>query len=150
VLVDRHVREADEAVVAVSNGQFQLTDYKVIPDLVGEFDGSLIVPLVGGAAIATGISAGPVHVRAEALDGEPGPEPTGWEEIAEIGFDAPAGSVRVVRLFDDPVPEIPPLTSGPGRYRLRVHARGRRVDAYRVVDASAERYLLQVWPDSPS
>ncbi len=147
--MERHIRRAGEALVRVLNGQFQLADRDVVPELLGELDGSLIVPLVGGAAIATGISAGPVHVRAEALDAEPGPETTGWEEIAGITFEAPVGSVRVVPLFEDPTPEIPPLTSGPGWYRLQVHARGRDVDRHRDVASSAESYLLQVWPESP-
>jgi hypothetical protein len=51
-------------------------------------------------------------------------------------------------LFMDPVPQIGVLTSGPGAYRLRVHARGRDIARGRFVDEPTEDYPLQVWPDS--
>jgi hypothetical protein len=55
--------------------------------------------------------------------------------------------VRVVPLFEDPVPDIPALTNGPGTYRARVYASGRATARNRFVDHPTEDYLIQIWPD---
>ncbi|GAA3166319.1 hypothetical protein GCM10010531_18670 [Blastococcus jejuensis] len=139
-----------EAVFAISHAIFQLTDYDVVPE-IGDNVGGLAVPLInGGAAVLCGISAGPVHVRAQVSATPPPPETAAWDEVAEIVFAAPTGSVRVTPLFEDPVPQIGVLTSGPGEYRLRVYARGRDTAPGRFVDTPTEDYLIQVWPEQPS
>jgi hypothetical protein len=137
-----------EATFRISYSQFQLNDYGVVPELGAETDG-MVVPLSGGARIACGISDGPIRLRAQACAAEPAPETSPWDEVAETAFDAPVGQVAVVPLFEDPVPGIPPLTSGPGRYRVRVYARGRDIAPHRFVESPTEEYLVQVWPDSP-
>jgi hypothetical protein len=138
--------QSDEAVVAVSHGLFQLIDRGVVPELGPDIAG-LVVPLVsGGIAVVCGISAGPVRVRAETWAAAPPPDPAAWDETGEVGFYAPVGSVRVTPLFEDPVPGIPALTAGPGAHRARVYARGRDTARNRVVGASTEEYLVQVWP----
>jgi hypothetical protein len=137
-----------EAIFNVSYGQFQLTDYNVIPEPDGDI-GGLLTPLRGGATVACGIHTGPVRVRAEAHAAAPPPDDHAWDECAEMTFEAPVGRVRVTPLFEDPVPELPQLTSGPGTYRIRVYARGRDAARGRVVPSSSEEYLLQVWPEPP-
>jgi hypothetical protein len=118
---------------------------------MGDVVGGLALPLLhGGAAILCGISDGPVRVRAEVWPAEPPPAAAGWDEVAEIAFDAPAGSVRVTPLFEYPVPGIGVLTDGPGRHRLRTSARGREIARGRFVDAPTETYLIQVWPELPA
>ena len=135
-----------EGVFHISHNQFQLIDSGVVPELAAEF-GELIVPfVVGGFAVYCGISDGPVRLRAEVATTPPPLDAAGWDEVAEIAFDAPSGGVRVVPLFEDPVPEIPILTNGPGTYRARVHARGRATALNRFVDAPTEDYLIQLWP----
>jgi hypothetical protein len=128
-----------EAVFRISHATFQLVDRNVVPEM-GD--------VVGGAAVLCGISDGPVRVRAQASDTALLPETVGWDVVAEIVFAAPTGSVRVAPLFMDAVPQIGVLTSGPGVYRLRVHARGRDVARGRFVEEPTEDYLIQVWPDS--
>jgi hypothetical protein len=137
-----------EATFDVSHALFQLTDLNVIPEPGQEFRG-LVVPMIpGGATVLCGIQSGPIHVRAEAHGAAPPPDTSAWQEVAETVFDAPTGQVRVVPLFEDPVPGLPVLTAGPGRYRIRVHARGRDdITRGRVVRSSSEEYLLQVWPE---
>jgi hypothetical protein len=136
-----------EAVFHISENQFQLTDYGVVPELAAEF-GELIVPFaVGGFAVYCGISDGPVRLRAEVATTPPPLNAAGWDEVAEISFDAPSGGVRVVPLFEDPVPDIPALTNGPGTYRARVYASGRATARNRFVDHPTEDYLIQIWPD---
>jgi hypothetical protein len=139
---------AYEAVFHISENQFQLIDYGVVPELAAEF-GELIVPfVVGGFAVYCGISDGPVRLRAEVATTPPPLNAAGWDEVAEIAFDAPSGGVRVVPLFEDPVPDIPALTNGPGTYRARVYARGRATARNRFVDDPTEDYLIQIWPDA--
>jgi hypothetical protein len=140
--------ESGEAVVHVSHSQFQLDDLDVVPDLETEA-GGLLDLVTGGVRVNCGISDGPVRVRGERYSAAPPPDTGAWDEVAEIGFVAPVGSVRVVPLFEDPVPGIPVLTSGPGTYRARVSARGRDTARNRFVDSPTEDYLLQVWPDPP-
>lgn len=136
-------------VVNVSDGQFQLTDFGIVPELGPEIS-ELVVPLIsGGVAVMCGISAGPVQVRAEAAATEPPLDAGTWEEVAEASFDAPVGQVRVTPLFEDPVQGLPVLTSGPGTYRVRVHATGRNEARNRVVGSTTESYLVQVWPAAP-
>jgi hypothetical protein len=142
----RELREF-EAVFHISHAMFQLPDLGVVPE-IGDDLGGLVVPLInGGAAVLCGISDGPVRVRAQASDAAPESETAPWDEMDEIVFHAPAGSVRVTPLFEDPVADIGVLTSGPGTYRLRVYARGRDTARNRFVDVPTEDYLIQVWPD---
>ena len=138
-----------EAVFRISHSTFQLADYNVVPEMGDEVAGLAMPLLHGGAAVLCGISDGPVRVVAQVWTTEPPPESVAWDEVAEIGFDAPAGSVRVVPLFLDPVPEIGVLTDVPGRHRLRVHVNGRDRARGRFVDEPTEDYLLQVWPAHP-
>jgi hypothetical protein len=134
-----------DAVVPVSHNQFQLNDLGVVPDLETE-TGGLLDLLTGGVRVRCGISDGPVRLRAETFPTAP-PQDTGtWDEVAEISFVAPVGSVRVTPLFQWPVAEIPPLTPGPGTYRVRVHARGQDAARNRFVASPTEDYLLQIWP----
>jgi hypothetical protein len=134
-----------EATIHVRHGQFQLNDYGVVPELEAEIDG-MLVPISGGVLIVCGISDGPARLRAQACAAEPAPETARWDEVAETTFYAPVGDVRVVPLFEDPVPGMPPLTSGPGTYGVRVYARGRDVARGRFVGSPTEEYFLQVWP----
>jgi hypothetical protein len=138
-----------EATFGIRHGQFQLTDEKVVPELAEPAirHGDLVVPHVsGGATVICGIDTGPVRVRAEVHASAPAPDAASWDELAETTFDAPVGNVRVVPLFDWPVGELGPLTSGPGNYRVRVHARGRATALNRFVETATEDYLIQVWP----
>lgn len=142
---------AYEATFRVMQGLFQLTDEGVVPELAepGIRHGDLVVPHVsGGVTVVCGIDTGPVRVRAETHVAAPAPGGTAWEEVAEQTFDAPVGNVRVVPLFDWPVPEIGVLTTGPGNYRVRVHARGRATALHRFVESPTEDYLIQVWRDA--
>jgi hypothetical protein len=143
---------AYEATFRISQGLFQLTDENVVPELAepGIRWEDLVVPHVsGGATVVCGIDTGPIRVRAEALASAPAADPATWDEVAETTFDAPVGNVLVVPLFDWPVAEIGSLTTGPGSYRVRVHARGRETALNRFVESPTEDYLIQVWPDVP-
>ncbi len=64
-----------------------------------------------------------------------------------------ATGILYVAAIDDEAPGLPNLCgSGPGTYRLRVHARGRDSHPSEIVDEvpagaePAEQYLLVTWP----
>jgi hypothetical protein len=142
-----------DATFLISHGVFQLTDERVVPELAEPAirSGDLLVPHIsGGATVVCGIDTGPVRVRAEVHASAPAADAGSWEEVAETIFDAPVGSVRVVPLFEWPVADIGPLTTGPGNYRIRVSVRGRETARHRFVETPTEDYLIQVWPDVPS
>ena len=135
------------ALVHAEYHLFQIADPQgsVADDLDATHNG--LVSAAGGAIeVTTGIHTGNVRVTVEPHSQPPDPAPD-WEEIAEISCHSPSGEVLVTPLMDDPA-DLPSLASqGPGRYRLRVHARGRdsAVDQT-TVDDVLESYLIQSWP----
>lgn len=106
----------------------------------------LVSTYTGVAAIFTGIHTGNVAVTVEAHPSAPPPVLESWEEIVEVSLVAPQGRVAVHALGDDG-PDLPDLTpTGPGTYRMRVHARGRDIATDLVATDPVEDYLIQAWP----
>lgn len=94
----------------------------------------------GGAIIRTGIHTGVVDVTVRLADSEPPVAADGWDEVEETQFISLTGEVRVSQ-------RIPCLTpQGPGRYGMRVYARGRDIDPTAVPSVPFEFYLVVVWP----
>ncbi|MEU8192686.1 hypothetical protein AB0C10_02770 [Microbispora amethystogenes] len=88
--------------------------------------------------------AGPACVTAESYTRRPPPETKGWEEVVEVGYESPSGSLMLGREG----PTLEGLTTrGPGSYRIRVHLRGRKL-ATRMPDPpdGAVRILVEVFP----
>lgn len=104
---------------------------------------------LGHPYIRTGINMGPVDVEVRVLDQRPEPtaDPGTWEEIAEISVEATEVPLLVVGGEDGLGPGARLDTTGPGTYRLRVHAAGRRIAYDAVVTEPVERYLVQAWPE---
>ncbi|MEU8543005.1 hypothetical protein AB0C52_23970 [Streptomyces sp. NPDC048717] len=76
-----------------------------------------------------------------------------WDDIAEAPIHAPAGTLRYTALMGNPgePPQAPYETNlvdaGPGEYRLRLHARGRSINADGVQgegEPVTEHYLFQL------
>jgi hypothetical protein len=137
------------ALVRVDHATFTLIDVDAdMPESIGlvRAEEHAIV------AILTGIDSGPVRV---AVDPRTGPPPAAdldsglreWEEIVEFSGESPDGSVEVVSLTEGLVADLPPLSAtGPGSYRLRVHARGRATHRDLAVSEPVEDYLITAWP----
>lgn len=95
-------------------------------------------------AVITGLQWGDVTVTARAV-----PEPCaevdpGWDMVAETDLDCPEGMIAVCDWAGPGHDEVGELAiNGPGRYRLRVHVRGRD---HASVEQSAEEHHLLVWP----
>jgi hypothetical protein len=141
---------ADNAVVRIDYNLFAISDSGLpvtpSPRELAASSG-LICTLDAGAVIATGIDMGYVRVKVRALDTEPPLETESeWDEVVDASVSAPGGDLRVEAILGD-APSLPTLTPpGPGTYRMRVCARGRRNSPKEVADEVAESYLLEVWP----
>ncbi|MEU3176025.1 MULTISPECIES: hypothetical protein [unclassified Streptomyces] len=134
--------------VYVPEGTFGVLDAGEIPVQTADWSNGLAVPMSQGALIVTGIHTGEIRSAATALAGPPASSvDASWEEIVEVSVHAPTGLLRVESLEQGPVEELEPLSpSGPGWYRLRVHARGRNVLPDKVSAEPVEDYLLVTWP----
>ncbi|MEU4164794.1 hypothetical protein [Actinoplanes sp. NPDC026670] len=108
--------------------------------------------------IDAGIQSGTVTVSAAVCDERPPLEAdhqwgatTEWDDIAEVSVDVPGGMLTLAQLHYSTGAEPPPppilSTSGPGSYRLRLHAFGRDQQYDQVVDNSAVRLHIIVWPE---
>lgn len=136
--------------VHVGDHGFGVLDKGEIPIETVDYSNGLLAPMSVGAMVCTGIDTGYVRVRVVIRAGPPeeidedGDVP--WEEIVEADVYAPCGQLRVDSLPHGPVADLPVLSAaGPGRYRVRAHARGRDT-AFDMVQDDVEDYLLVVWP----
>ena len=92
--------------------------------------------------VITGLHTGKITVTARALPGPPPELEPGWDVAGEADLESPEGQIGVVDWGGDGHPELGPLAiSGPGRYRLRVHARHRD-------GTPGEEHLLLLWPST--
>ncbi|WP_433435024.1 hypothetical protein [Nonomuraea sp. CA-141351] len=101
----------------------------------------------GAAVILTGIHTGVVDVTVRLADQPPPLDTAGWDEVEEVELITFTGEVRLCGLMADPPEGFPILTpQGPGRYAMRVQARGRDIDPTAVPRVPFEFYLVTVWP----
>ncbi|HST85181.1 MAG TPA: hypothetical protein VLL08_25805 [Kineosporiaceae bacterium] len=138
----------DPVALEVSYAVFGVVDDEEWPDeRPSAHTNGLVRSMSRGVLIATGIHTGAIAVSARPLKGVPSaPKVGGWDEVVEISFVAESGDVRVAALMDDAPESLPNLVTGPGSYRLRVHARGRDSNPDGVAEEPVEEYLLMVWP----
>ncbi|MFE7417919.1 hypothetical protein [Rhodococcus sp. NPDC057529] len=96
--------------------------------------------------VHTGVANGPVSIGIEILGDQP--ESTlfeDWENVAECTISTSA--LCVMTLQGEPVEDFTDLAVvDVGRYRVRVHARGRDVNWDMDVAEPTEDYLVQLWP----
>lgn len=88
-------------------------------------EGGLAVGGLGGAVIFAGLHTGFVSVAVDLAESEPPADTQEWEQTDEVYFVTRMGETRVADICVTP--------QGPGRYGMRVHARG-------------DHYLVVVWP----
>ncbi|KAA9163648.1 hypothetical protein FPZ12_009105 [Amycolatopsis acidicola] len=154
----RRVRAAESgtAPVRVFKHSFVLGDAR-FPGSFENLDHSTGLGGLGESflLVRTGIERGTITVSAAAFVSRPGldtPEERErlqeWEDVAEFSLAVPDGELRV-RAHGGGV-DLPRLSaSGPGCYRVRVHARGRDV-RHRDLPESEETYSVITWPEEPS
>lgn len=103
-------------------------------------------PRTSRVAVLSGIATGPVTVETQALTSPPSGVADGWEDVAEVSLTISDRPLEVVG-WNQALGEDARLdTSGPGTYRLRVHASGRDTAPDRSVLEPVEQYLIQAWP----
>lgn len=135
-----------QATLQISHHLFAIVDGETpeIPTAEAYANG-LVEPVKKGACIETGIRSGPVRVTVSIRDDRPAEVEQEWDEIVEVSVRSRKGDLNI-RSIDD-WPDLPTVSvSGAGSYRIRVHARGRDVEAYGYPSQPTEHYLLQVWP----
>jgi hypothetical protein len=95
-------------------------------------------------AVQTGLRQGTVAVAAESMLAAPAEVDEGWDVIAETDLESPDGRLRAAGWGGSGYfPFSGPAGLGPGRYRIRVHARHRQqADQGRT----AEEHYLLAWP----
>jgi uncharacterized protein YndB with AHSA1/START domain len=130
------------AKVSVSYSQYYVQggpDQEVGDDLIP----GLLTDLGPQAVmVITGLQDGRITVTARALASPPPEVEPGWDVVGETDLESPEGEISVVDWAGPAHPELGPLAiSGPGRYRLRVHARQRD-------GSSGEEHLLLMWPST--
>ncbi|MFI7617285.1 hypothetical protein ACIBP6_39285 [Nonomuraea terrae] len=98
----------------------------------------------GFASMHIALQWGVIPFTVAVADRDPGADLDGYEDIVEIGFESPSGEAFLAGWAmdwnEDKVYSLR-LPAGPGKYRLRYHARGMDEESYRVDD-----YYLQIWP----
>lgn len=109
------------------------------------------------AVAIAGISAGTAMIsfdlspsRLDADESQP------WEDVVEFDYASATGTAHLAACMgpdeesdDMEVYDVDLAFTGPGDYRMRLHARGRGINPDGVQeenDPIAEHYLLQVWP----
>ncbi|MGW5318260.1 hypothetical protein [Nocardia thailandica] len=131
----------ETGTVQVDHHQFLLTSGDTdTTDVTAE--GTLIWTGPGFVSVLTGIARGPVTLT---LDPSPAAD-TDLDEwdIAEETVIETAAPLHVTALDGDLAPAFAPIPAG--RYRIRVHARGRDTHYDRDVTHPCEEYLIQLTP----
>ncbi|MFI6788352.1 hypothetical protein ACIBG4_13580 [Nonomuraea sp. NPDC050383] len=115
-------------------------------DHPGSVPNGLTASVPGAAVILTGIHTGVVDVTVRLVATRP-PVDTGWDETEEVELVTFTGEIHVCGLMSEHPAALPVLTpQGPGRYGMRVQARGRDLDPAAVPKVPFEFYLVTVWP----
>ncbi|MGW6456009.1 hypothetical protein ACWF94_08780 [Streptomyces sp. NPDC055078] len=138
------------AVVQADHHAFWIVDTAQLPgDAPQATNGLVTVTGRGAAVVITGIHTGAVSVTVDIRHAPPQTVGlAGWDEVVEVSLQSPDGHLKVASPQDE-LPELPELTpSGPGTYRLRVHARGRDTFPDGTTEEPVEDYLLMIWPQS--
>lgn len=138
------------AQLFVAEGTFGVLDGGDIPVDTADWSNGLAAPMSHGALVITGIRTGDVEVTAEAGDTPPpADDDNTWEEIVEVSLQCQSGQLLVESLDLGPAEELSNLAvTGPGWYRIRVHAQGRGTNPDGTDSDPIERYLLTIWPSA--
>lgn len=133
----------------VDSNIFRIYDPDVMqhPDDDGDFDASatgLVTVTPSGPLIVCGTHLGRVLITAELWDSPPDLDTASWQDVAELTALWEGSEMEVWGETE----EIPLPISGPGAYRLRVHARHRDDGEDRDESDPMEEILIQVWPTS--
>lgn len=134
-------------VVDVDYHQFTISSGDEVDE--PDQDGSaclLIAATPTRITVSSGVATGPVEVTTQALTSAPQQVADGWQDVAEVSVtvsDAPL----VVGGWTLALGEEHRLdASGPGSYRVRIHANGRDTDYDGSVLEPVEQYFIQAWP----
>ncbi|MEU9836296.1 hypothetical protein AB0D67_32575 [Streptosporangium sp. NPDC048047] len=119
-------------------------------DIFDAIEDGFIDAAGSSAAIVTDEENAPMCLTVKAFAGAPPLRLAGWDQVVEVGIASRSGRL-VVPAYPEggdsgaagPLPDL--AVAGPGRYRLRVHARTLPWDE-NDPDAPLEEHLLVVYP----
>ncbi|ASR55626.1 hypothetical protein ACT17Q_02055 [Cellulomonas sp. CW35] len=123
----------------IDEGELDPYPADVLCHLVGAFTTS-------GLLISTGIGGGAVDVTWASHDVEPTTDLDAWEDVAQVVANCPSGSWDLVGWGNESRDATALASNGPGRYVVRVSARGRDAVWDDTLDPSTEAIHLDVWP----
>ncbi|MFI7468747.1 hypothetical protein [Nonomuraea sp. NPDC049646] len=119
-------------------------------DVLGAVEDGFIDAAGSGAAIVTAEKNAPMCLTVKAFDRAPPLRLAGWDRVVEVGIVSRSGRLVVPACpkggdsgATGPLPNL--AVAGPGRYRLRVHARTASWDEDDP-DTSLEEHLIVVCP----
>lgn len=143
--------------VFVSYGQYYISSPNVGGDAVPGPDQAanhLIAVAPDGACLLSGTHTGDIWLQLETWDGPPPLDLGAWEEVVEATFTSTTDHAFITEWGEAPREDLPNVaTTGPGTYRLRLSARGRKegLDAGDLDedDEPVEEHRLQTWPSPP-
>ncbi|NUW37846.1 hypothetical protein HTZ77_41580 [Nonomuraea sp. SMC257] len=134
--------------VFVSYHQLVVSDREYDEGHPDHSDDELASSRPGIAVIWTGVHTGFLDVTIRlATAAPPMPRPGEWEEGTEVDLVTLTGETVLCGLMGDPPAQFPDLTpQGPGRYRMRVHTRGRSLNNKAYGQVCPEVYVITIWP----
>lgn len=136
------------ARVAVDYSQYWVAAGPDLDEAGDSIPGLLVSLGPQGVAVITGLQAGEVSVAAQVVPAQPAAVESGWDVVGETDLDCPEGIIAVMDWGGPDHPELGELAAdGPGRYRLRVHARRRESVSE---EQTREEHFLLLWPAADS
>lgn len=127
------------------NGVQQIFDTNTLATVTGE----------GHAAFMAGTHTGDITFALTARDSEPPLNLHFWDIVVDLTFVSPHGEAVITDSQGEELPSLrghSPMRGRPGRYRIRVNARGRTAGHLIEGQLSAgreppEHHHICVWPD---
>ncbi|GAA2162061.1 hypothetical protein [Actinomadura napierensis] len=139
--------------VRVNSHHFFLIEEGVSPITGGE-EGVTDIGIARSAAqrasFVVGRKDGTVNLTVCLASIDPGPRLSDYEDVVELPIELHDGVVAVHSHWGNGYLEIlPPLSRGPGSYRIRYHALKMDEGEWAGYDGGIiDSYLLQIWPDN--
>lgn len=105
----------------------------------------------GSVFIASGTHTGKIRLTVRMHDQEPPLDSSEWDHVEESEIQSDNGEIDIVNWGGGTPDGFSGLAEhGPGRYRVRVHVRGRPGDVAPgdVENDAYEEHLIEMWPES--
>lgn len=138
----------ERGLVEVDHHQFTISNAGT-DDTAATQHGSLFDTGPGFVRVHTGVATGPVDVTIEILSEFPEVAGLGEWDNVEDGWLTSTSELALINTNGNIADGFESLARMSGLpHGIRVHSLGRAVNWDAIVDAPAERYLVQLWPSA--